>query len=464
MLETLLGWSVGWKANSNPSAEVDLDCFRLYVIAVSNQKMNTRMTNKHFSKPYYDCLVSQTTFARTKLPSVIPKAGDRKLDKLFLEVIPDLAISATTKIPNLQRAANLPQSTEIYNESTYMEFHLLLIELLSKFRTSLEGLKALQCGIKSGERDLGVILRALRNVLACGHYLRMMVSGSTIETHLQTIADFLVVDPGKSWTPEPASEDLDDADVVDFQRLKPYSMRKGKPLSPWESYRDWLKLMVHYFDATEVLVTHVGTWNQQPETSDALSITILSPPLPDTKIMLPWTELLESDRFFPALPGESSGKDFVKFLTDCSNANNLRVKDIITVIEFLKQVPESGPLAPPDSLAAFSQLVKRSTPLNHDVIEEIFGKISPATSKDSRPLDLRTVVDLLSNLLKRANFYTSLKQGPLHCGSGFTGKYHCEAYIASLLALLYSEQKPEIKALLEKIKASHIFMHRLSLY
>jgi hypothetical protein len=233
MVKTLL-----WR--SSVSRE-DSEAFVLYSIAASFKKMNTRMMNERFSVPYLRCLLKQMTFPFLSLPSE-PEA-DRNTDRPFIRAIPFLAEHTKTKIPNLKCAVDLTQTQpiDIYNEITYMEFHNLLCELLSKFGVSLTELKDVQ----DGNHDLEEILKALNKVRVFGHYLRTMVASSAVEKHLRTISHLLVVDTRKMWTTEPAEPKSED---VDFQRLKPYSMRKGKPLLPWESYRDWLKLMVHNFD------------------------------------------------------------------------------------------------------------------------------------------------------------------------------------------------------------------------
>ena len=92
------------------------------------------------------------------------------------------------------------------------------------------------------------ILEHLIRVWVMGHYLKTMARSAAIETHLQSI---LIVDINKLWMPE---FEVKDTDFVDFQHFKPFSIQKGKPILPWESYRDWLMLMIHYLDATEVLV------------------------------------------------------------------------------------------------------------------------------------------------------------------------------------------------------------------
>jgi hypothetical protein len=166
MLKTLLGRSSG-------SSE-DTETFLLYSIAVSFEKMNARMTNKQISAPYLRCLQKQTTLPFTNISTVVPKAGDSNADKPFIQAIPFLAKNTETKIPNLQHAANLAQPIEVYNKNTYMEFHLLLCELISKFSTSLTELKAIQENQK-GNRDFGEILEALKKIRVFGHFLRIMV-------------------------------------------------------------------------------------------------------------------------------------------------------------------------------------------------------------------------------------------------------------------------------------------------
>ena len=49
---------------------------------------------------------------------------------------------------------------------------------------------------------------------------------------------------------------------------------KGKSILPWESNRDWLMLMVHYFDAAEVLHDFASKLKIEPDA--AISITIPS--------------------------------------------------------------------------------------------------------------------------------------------------------------------------------------------
>jgi hypothetical protein len=378
MVKTLLGRSAESQKNQ--------DDFFLYIIAASVGKMDSRM-NKKISNLYSNCLCSLTKFPFSKLPK---KVDGNNNDQAFIKAIPELANKIKTSIPNLLHAANMPHPTKIYNESTYMEFHSLLCELLTRFRDSLRDLLSVRRDfskkdhLSAKEDDLA---KFRSQVFVFGHYLGTMAKSSAIETHLQNIDSekLLEVDSEKLWTLE-----TEDTDFTDFQHLKPYSTRKGKMLLPWESYRDWLKLMLHYFDAAQVLLTHVNSCDPH---IPAISITIITPPVPDDQ-MLPWTTLLEDESFFPTRDGEHSGKDFIEFL------KNDRARE-------------------------------------------------PTKKQEA--------------------FYNSLDTGPLQTGKGFTGKHHCEAYLATLLTIEYTSGRlgnldiQAILAAIKKIKASHFLVVSASL-
>jgi hypothetical protein len=453
MLKTLLSRSL---------PEEDQTHFLKYITAASFPKMIRRMDDKQISVPYYACLQNLKTFPFIELSSVVQKP---ERDSNFITVIRRLDNLADTKIPNLLLATNLPQPIEIYNESTCMEFHLLLCELLSKFEKSLQKLKKLQRGEK---RELEAILDGLRDTEVYAFFLRVMVGSFAIEIHLQTIAHLLVVDNRKSWTPEFDSEEMldEDTDLADFQPLKPYSMRKGKQLLPWESYRDWLRLMVHYFDAADLLMTHVKPFEELPPLK--ASITILSPPYPDD-LMLSWTKLLEDERFFPTpQAGELSGKDFIKFLTDTS-ADVPTMPDLNKILTLTRQLKENLDSDKPTSviLTGIEEILKKRKSVDwHDVITKILALKNLEPQNQSA--EMRTIMDIL----KSAPFYLNLQAGRLYKGE-FKGTHHCEAYIASLLAVKsHSGQhvgnlKERLgilpQELLDEIKASHVFMYRLNL-
>ena len=100
-------------------------------------------------------------------------------------------------------------------------------------------------------------------------------------------------------------------------------------------------LMVHYFDAAEVLDDFAL---KLKNTSDAaISITILTPPL-SNKRMLSWTKLLKNERFFPAVPMVSSGRELFEFL-------NNQVEPPSNLTFFYRQLKEGGRLSASGSFA-----------------------------------------------------------------------------------------------------------------
>ena len=87
---------------------------------------------------YYDCLRNQESSTLTfKAPS---KKWKKSQDEPLIITIINLAKSEDfiKKIPNLHHAA--VEGIKIYNENTYVEFHLPLCKLLFWFKDSLERL------------------------------------------------------------------------------------------------------------------------------------------------------------------------------------------------------------------------------------------------------------------------------------------------------------------------------------
>ena len=94
-------------------------------------------------------------------------------------------------------------------------------------------------------------------------------------------------------------------------------------------------LMVHYFNAAEVLNGFASKLKNKPDA--AISITILTPLL-SNKQMLPWTELLENERLFPVLPAVSSGRDLIEFLNNPVNINEVPSN----IVSFYQELKEGG--------------------------------------------------------------------------------------------------------------------------
>ena len=200
-----------------------------------------------------------------------------------------------------------------------------------------------------------------------------------------------------------------------------------------------------------------------------ISITILSPPLPDHE-MLTWTELLRTEHFFLTVPSGLSRKDFIEFLQTSDSYKDSpahkNVKDVIESAQRLIKKLKSDPLIPDilTKINTFAQEVKKKCASTdwHDVIKAILAL------KDSQPLDqlvkMQAIGDMIGTLSKNTSFYNSLKHGPLSQGNFIRGTHHCKAYIASLLNLVGSGQRiSSLENILDRIKVSCIFMHCLNL-
>ncbi len=490
MLKTLLR-----RLKDNQQSESDMKNLLLYVIATCHPKMYYRITNGP-SLLYFDCLVGliDASFNFVEHPEIPSTRSDG-----FLDAIPFLAESATTKIPNLQQTAQLAiekKPFDIYNKNTYMEFHALLCELLKRFRGSLSDLVNLKTDDEVEIHD------ALTSVHIMGDFLWTMARSAAIEKHLKNINDLLDFDHrGVCNRGEVQQQDFEED--IEFDMLKPYIMSKGEPLQPWQSYRDWLRLQTIYFDATEILAQYVTSFAP----SVNISIRILSPSLPDDK-MLSLESLLLDQRYFPDPSKhlyQPSGKvlfDFLSnFTADRSDSKEMEqegddeqkrgingsAKDgkccedmkgvhktgmgvgFETVTQLVKKLGGSEIICM-DLVDSVSDQMKRLkhclSPEDDEHVENICQRISQlkvAKLTPERQLTLVTqILDMIAILKRRSLLYHKLRSQTLRCGGKFTGTRHCEACIASLIylsALARSKQDdPQVEALLSEFLVGHFFM------
>jgi hypothetical protein len=152
--------------------------------------------------------------------------------------------------------------------------------------------------------------------------------------HLKTIDCIQVMEKnGKFWPMTHESED-----DAKFCLLKPYSTEShDKPLLPWESFHDWLRLMVHHFDAIHVLDSHLMSLNLPSPIN--ISIKILYPLLPDEH-MLPWKKLLENEKYSLPIPhtrNQPSAAELITFFTSSTlDGNGNGVEELIEDINAVK--------------------------------------------------------------------------------------------------------------------------------
>ena len=467
MLKTLLG-RVG-------QSKFAFDTLQSYIIAASFPKMLHRMDNRRtLAKCYYDCLIkteSKTFDYRDPPMAMMGSMNKRRDDKLFLEYLPSL-IKFSNTLPNLTKISTLraeERPSEIYNKETYMEFHRLLINLLKHFHTSLTNLQRIQA---SSSRNLTEITNELSFVQTLGRCLRATVRCGVMERHLITIEHLLVADyhegelgTGKtSFDAPPEDEDAQPEEETEFDALKPSSMRHGQPLRLWQSYQDWLRVLVIYFDASSILKDHIK--RHFPANYFDIDIMILAPSLPDQE-MLPWKQLLRHESYFPRLPNVSeqpSADELITFLTfeekeegkrnmtkDSSNQKRFSIEQLREKVEGLKIQQENAIAdrgADMDDLSAEAKLVieKMSRLKNYSlpewdqytfaIREQVESLTLPnQTGSPQARLDvIREIVKNCETLRRHSVLYDNLKEGSLlSLGTGFKGTRHCEVCIASLI-------------------------------
>ena len=447
--------------------------------------MLTRM-NHPVSTHYLACFqrVKSMTFEPI---GEVPISFDKN-DLLFRNNIPILAKLPNIKIPNLEKMAQAAEKENLYNKDTCMEFHEILCELLDRFHQSLRKLKGIEKlkvqkrnegqkrkgqkrkeGTGFNQSDLVEIKEHVASVLAFGRALRAIVRGGAIKLHLTTIASFLQVKTGKSWPM--AFEPHDDAE---FDLLKPYSTDVyGEPLLPWKSFHDWLRLMVHHFDAIHVLDNHLTSF-PPPELTLDISIKILYPSLQDDK-MLPWQDLLENEKYFPQIqPDEPSADELITFLSSpILDEKGNTIEDIIMDVGQVKanltaKLPTQTIDAKFDQhiktlTASVSDLEDSSSTGWKDHVKDILvqvKRLSTDSTIDGRLSRLEGILNMLENLRGSFLLYKRLKpDSSLSLGTGFKGPEHCEILAAVSNYLSGPGTKPHLglsQNLLDEFKVSCI--------
>lgn len=424
------------------------ECLLRYIITTCYPKMNRRFTQPHLSAPYLDSLNS-VSIAKIEFKTSEPKflPYDRKFFMQFLPFVWEAVV--LTKIPNIRKqiteeaerlAGRGPESgvemdgaIPFYTKDTYQEFHALLLELLAVFGESLRNLSdAGEDGATSTSNDSGLgssssVNKHVSRVKVVASGLQMLTRGAVLETHLETIESSLQ-EHRRVKTVSTSNEEAKEEQDEDLKAVQPRVTLSGTTLPLYQSYKEWLKLIIIYFDAVDRLSRYVTGSTFR---FDDIDIEILvSPPVSDT--LLEWKELFAYPGIFPAKNGpanenidsilnylrETTDQSFARFTSRAKNLLNALQRPSVTA-NTVKRALES---MAPCKLPGWAEMAKA-----HLLKIQKSERVITGSDKDGLAADI-------DSLLKSANysflrFLHTVNQTGLH----FTGSQHCEATLASLL-------------------------------
>ena len=299
-----------------------------YAAAISCRKIKRRITNQHVSKPYIAALRKVATM---KIPSPPkpqavqdPEDEDHKHDSLLLKFIVAVQAKLDTKTPKLLALAKLkPPPFPIYNNTTRMEFHGLLVELLRRFEKALVALCKLSNVGQRPHNHSSQFYDILCDVHLFGYGLLKMARGQACQLHMENIGPLLdSIQQQSNTDPFQSAVELEDEEVEDEEEelesiLFMDEDKAGTQKTLATSYVHWLRLIVAHFDAIEIVMQYVMS---EKFTHSSIEVKNLVAPL-TSKALYPWQALLKNEQYFPTtdpldLTSTISNDDILNFLQD----------------------------------------------------------------------------------------------------------------------------------------------------
>ena len=437
------------------------DLLSEYIITACFRKMIRRFTHKSLSMPYFESLklvdMDKIVFHESE------HNFSRSDEAFFLEFLPFAVLEKAipTKVPNILRQVNLIQEADkakavhsgkppahldkqhkyipIYTKDTYKEFHSLFIDLLVVFEKFLLKLKVIP-----PSRDT-TIVNVVYVVKLVGTVLQQLAKGAVLKIHLKTIESSLeehrrvetiaVSMPKLNEDFKQDEQDEEDERDEDLEAVQPqaqardnYSSIQQMPLH--ESYSEWLKLMLVYFDAIDVLKRYV-TGSRFP--FKTIDIKILVSPRTSTSL-LPWRDIFNLDIFSTSLPGDehhfTSGT--LKCLQDAARSNIYTSFSHLRNAQLSLDSPRFSDNRKAKEVKIYLEKISASStvPGWKDWANDLL-KIGTAT-----PIDRNKIGDAIQLLLDSDQFKLFKFLHDADSGKEvfeFEGTMHCEATLASLL-------------------------------
>lgn len=218
---------------------------------------------------------------RTLQREEIEFSNDRGLLEDFVLLASSKPGMLSIEIPNIILAAhNMPSEGhfELYTDSTHIEFHQLLLELLNRFCKALQNLSAASKQAQKGSQtiDTQTFKRDLSNGRVYGYALMRMARGRAFRMHMENIEPLLANYTRTTEASGSASApniEMDEQDIENKdEEIEAIGVDKMMG-SLSKSYGAWLRLMVVLFDAIEILVNFVNG-NRFPYESISVKILI----------------------------------------------------------------------------------------------------------------------------------------------------------------------------------------------
>src|ERR1700722_2234204 len=289
----------------------DLDLFT-YVTAKSHQKMRRRFQHPRYSKHFFEGIlgIPPSRASDIRRPFLPPHSKDTPWGKRDVALMESLASPTTEhflvlsdlKIPNLLTLAkNYVVDSEppsIYTSETCEEVQRLLSHLLRSYEAALLALDEFE-GQPLRPEGIASFEMAIYCLAACGLTLRDLVYASFFEDHLlrMQLGDRRAQQPDAKVDDDDNGDDDGDDDGEldsDLISVQPHTILPGKDsLSICDSYADWLRLQVIYFEATNNLIGVSSKF-----LSPRFSASIFAIPFPK-KISHAWQDVLPAIILFP---------------------------------------------------------------------------------------------------------------------------------------------------------------------
>jgi hypothetical protein len=403
------------------------DLLPFYVITACFRKMYRRFTHERLSAPYLQSLKSvvkeNIAFLQSE-PEISPTDLDRSF---FLEFLPLLHHTILSRVPNLLeiiRKAKDPSELDgpvyFYTKDTCKEFHYIFMHLLDAFDKSLAGL---QVNSKKGAANSNDFRHYVIVLNLVGTVLQVLTKGTVLRIHLKTIESSLE-EHRRREAPKKAEQDgkdgqdgdngQDEGQDEDLQAVQPCALYADsiQPMALYESYREWLKLMLVHFDAIDVLKGFFATADRGLK----INMKILVSP-PSSTASLPWQEIFKSNSniLLPNPNHDKLIKHYEGVLTSDFSASTSRLQNA------LKSLRSNEPDRYQKHIKAFTE--KTSVP-GWKAWAEVLK------TKTGKELEEEISSMLEGNQLR---FYKYLIDEVPENAPKFGGVIHCEASLASLL-------------------------------